>query len=99
MTIIALISLLLLKKVENRLTRDHYLEIKVWSIDTDGQVAAVERMLLECGASVVKRSLEKDISHGEILINFQVRMSGHEFACNVVEAVAALDGVKKVALD
>lgn len=98
-TIIALVSLLLLKKVESMLTRDNYLEIKVWSFDTDGQVNAVEEVLRECGASVVKRSLEKDVTHGEFLLSFQIKVAGQELACDLVDAVAALDGVKKVALD
>lgn len=98
-TVIALISLLLLKKVENVLKRDNYLEIKVWSLDTDGQAIAVEQVLRDCGASIVRRSLEKDVTHGEFLLTFQIRVTGEELACDLVDAVAALDGVKKVALD
>ncbi len=98
-TVIALISLLLLKKVENVLRRDNYLEIKVWSFDAEGQTVAVEQALLECGAAVMKRSLEKDVTHGEFLLTFQIRVTGQELACDLVDAVAALDGVKKVSLD
>jgi putative Mg2+ transporter-C (MgtC) family protein len=98
-TIIALISLLLLKKVENLLKRDNYLEIKVWSFDTEGQAVSVEQVLRECGASIVRRSLEKDVTHGEFLLTFQIKVTGQELACDLVDAVAALDGVKKVALD
>ena len=98
-TLIALVSLLFLKKVENLLSRDIYGFIKVWSSDLEGQRTRIEAILEECRMSVVNSSVEMDRERGEVLYEFDYKHKSREQASSLIELVSALDGVRKVRLD
>ena len=97
-TVLAVLSLLLLKKVENRLRRDTYVSIKVWSADLEGQMAGIEKLITDCRMQVMNVSIEKDVRNGVICLEFHVRRSTREVACNLVDNIVALGGVRKVRL-
>jgi len=98
-TVLAVLSLLLLKKVENRLRRDTYVSIKVWSADLEGQMAGIEKLITDCRMEVLNVSIEKDVQKGVICLEFHVRRSTRELACNLVDNIVALGGVRKVRLE
>lgn len=95
-TAIAILNLLLLKKVEYMLKRDTYSTVKVWSADLAGQMARLIQLLEQCQLQVVKTSVEKDMVRGEIFFDFEVKSSARQMTCDVVEQVVATAGVKKV---
>ena len=97
-TVLAVTSLLLLKKVENKLKRDTYVSVKVWSADLDGQMAGIEKLITDCQMEVMNVSIEKDVQNESILLEFYVRQSSRELACNLVDNIGAVSGVKKVRL-
>jgi putative Mg2+ transporter-C (MgtC) family protein len=98
-TVLAVLSLLLLKKVENKLRRDTYVSIKVWSADLDGQLAGIEKLITDCRMEVLNVSIEKDVQNGVICLEFHVRRSTREFACDLLDNIVALGGVRKVRLE
>lgn len=98
-TILALLSLLLLKRVENRLSKDTYVSVKVWCEDLEGQMGRIERLLLDCGVKVLNVSIEKDMENRDIFLEFEVKYSARELACSLVDRVVAVSGVKRVRLD
>ncbi len=98
-TAIAILNLLLLKKVEYRLKRDTYSTIKVWSEDLDGQMARLIQLLVQCQLQVVKTGVDKDMVIGEIFFDFEVKSSARQMSCDVVERIVATAGVKKVRLE
>ena len=97
-TLLSLLTLLLLKKIEDMLSRDTYLTISVWSEDRDGQIVSIETLLGECKVQVINVSIEKNLELHELLLDFQVRFSSRRIVCDLVDKVAALGGVKRVAL-
>ena len=97
-TLLALVSLLLLKKVENALNRDTYLTVKVWSDDRVGRAREIEALLTGCGAQVLTMSTEKNLENRELLLDYQVKFNNRQLACDLVDQVAAIAGVKRVAL-
>jgi len=98
-TVLAVASLLLLKKVENRLRRDAYVSVKVWSADLEGQMVGIEKLITDCRMQVMNVSIEKDVLNEVICLEFHVRHSTHELACNLVDNIVALGGVSKVRLE
>ncbi len=98
-TAIAILNLLLLKKVEYRLKRDTYSTVKVWSADLAGQMARLTELLEQCQMQVVKTSVDKDMVRGEIFFDFEVKSSARQMTCDVVELIVAMAGVKKVRLE
>ena len=98
-TCFALISLLLLKKVENRLSRDTYVQIKVWSDDRVGQKDKLEKLMTACRMNIVNLSLEKDNESREVYYEFELKFRTREIACQLVDNIGTTEGVKKVRLE
>ncbi len=98
-TMLAVVNLLLLKKVENRLQRDTYVSVKVWSRDVDGQLERIKQLLVDCRMSVVDVSIEKDLETRELYLEFDVRTGAHEVGGKIVDSIIATDGVKKVRIE
>lgn len=97
-TMLSLLSLLFLKKIENKLNRDTYLTISVWSDDRERQLQNIEALLTSCKVQVVNISIERNIERHELLLDFQVKYSSRRLACDLVDEVATVAGVKRVAL-
>lgn len=98
-TVLAVVSLLLLKKVENLLKRDTYLTVKIWSSDIEGQMPRLEKLITDCGISVLNVGIEKDVAKGEIYLEFDVRYSTRKLACDLVDQIVATGGVRKVSVE
>ncbi|HEY5975002.1 MAG TPA: MgtC/SapB family protein [Geobacteraceae bacterium] len=97
-TLLALVSLQLLKKVESLLVRDTYQNVRVWTADGDGQVDKLEAVFRRCGVRQLNMTMDKDILQGELLLDFQIKFNDHQPACKLVEQVAAIAGVKRVTI-
>jgi putative Mg2+ transporter-C (MgtC) family protein len=98
-TALAVTTLLLLKKVENKLRRDTYVSVKVWSRDVDGQLERIRQLLTDCRMAVVDVSIEKDLETQELYLEFDVRTGAHETGGELVDSIIATDGVRKVRIE
>ena len=98
-TLIAILSLLLLKKVEGRLQRDTYVSLRVLSSDLAGQLDKFEEMITACQMRVVNMSLDKDVEKQLVTYEFYVKFSTRELACSLVEKLGAVTGVKRVKIE
>lgn len=98
-TLLALLSLLLLKKLENVLNRDTYTSLTVWSEDREGQIALLEQHLRACSMEVLDVSVERDKSAGTLLVEFDIRYRSRKATCNLMDTIMNVAGVVKVRLD
>jgi putative Mg2+ transporter-C (MgtC) family protein len=98
-TVLALVSLLLLKRLENALSRDTYTSLKVWSEDREGQVALLEVQLSNCEMQILDVSVERDKTARSLFVEFDIRYRRHRIPCDLIETVMGLDGVVRVRLD
>lgn len=98
-TLLSLLSLLLLKKVEKILDRDSYSHVKIWCMDGPGQKTRLESILAGSNLSVVGIGVEKDVQSGEIFYEFEVKYSARAYAADLVETIASVDGVRKIRID
>ena len=98
-TALALASLLFLKKVENRLSRDSYMNVTVWSFDRDALQEVLERLLAEFEMQVMNVSIEKDIIGKETCFEFEVRCRTRRRVCHLIDSIGSLEGVKRVRVD
>ncbi|MBT0654049.1 MgtC/SapB family protein [Geomobilimonas luticola] len=98
-TLIALMSLLLLKKVESRLQRDTYVSLKVWSNDLKGQQKKFEELIAANQMQVVTVNLEKDVDKQQATYEFYIKFSTRELASSLVDDLAAVAGVRKVRVE
>lgn len=98
-TILAFVSLLLLKKVENLIRRDTYIAVRVWSEDLEGQPAKIEQIMESCQVYVMNMIVEKDVEKRVVFLEFQVRYRTRRLGCDLAEMLAGLEGVKKVRVE
>ena len=98
-TIFAFVSLLLLKRVENRLRRDTYIAVGVWSADLGGQAARIEHLMEACQVDVLNALIERDLVKRSVYLEFQVRYRSRTLACDLADRVAAIEGVTKVRIE
>jgi putative Mg2+ transporter-C (MgtC) family protein len=98
-TCLALLSLLLLKKVEYRLRRDVYLAVKIWSDEGKDQLATISGLLEASRMEIVKVSLERDLEKRELQLEYSVRSSDPGQSFELIDQLAAVPGVKRVRLE
>ena len=95
-TMLAVVSLLLLKKVENRIKKDTYLTVKVWSTDVGGQQERLKKCMEECQFQVLTVSVDKDLDNGNISLDFYLRHKAGVAAGNLIDRIAAVQGIRRV---
>jgi putative Mg2+ transporter-C (MgtC) family protein len=98
-TLLGLISLLLLKKVEERLKRDTYAMITVWSEDLEGQMAIIESVMAENSINVVAVRIDKNRRDNEACFEFDIKLGSRTLALGMIERIAGLNGVNRTRLD
>jgi putative Mg2+ transporter-C (MgtC) family protein len=98
-TLLSFASLLLLKKVENRIRRDTYIAVMVWSADLGGQLEKIEQVMETCQVEVLNSAIEKDLEKRSMYLEFQVRSRTRKLACGLADSVAAIEGVRKVRIE
>jgi putative Mg2+ transporter-C (MgtC) family protein len=96
--ILSLLSLLLLKKVELRLTRDTYIYLRLWCEDRPGIITLIDAGLESCNIHPLHASIEKNISAAELHLLYQVRHSSRDLSKGPVETLAAIPGMKRVSM-
>lgn len=98
-TLLAVVSLLLLKKVENRLKRDTYSCVKVWSEDISSQMERIEDLLAVHQLNLLNAVVEKDILNREIFLAFEIKLGTRDVAHKLLEKIVSIPGVRKVRLE
>jgi putative Mg2+ transporter-C (MgtC) family protein len=98
-TAVALINLLLLKWVENRLRRDTYLTVKVWGDDRDNFINRVYEIMASCGIDPIDTKFEKNFEQQRMFMEFHVKQAKSGSAADILASLSLLDGVKRVRVD
>lgn len=98
-TLVAIGSLLLLKKVEGGLRRDSYSAVKVWSIDLEGQMPRIEALLEGFKLQMLNACVEHDLENNEIFLEFEIKLTDRKLAYRMVDGIIAIDGIRKVRLE
>jgi putative Mg2+ transporter-C (MgtC) family protein len=98
-TLLAFVSLLLLKKVEIRLRRDTYIAVMVWSADLGGQLEKIGQVMEMCQVEVLNAAIERDLEKRSVYFEFQVMSSVRKLSSDLVDRVAAVEGVRKVRIE
>lgn len=98
-SIVSLLSLLCLKRVENLLSRDSYAQIKIWCKDAAGQKTRIEQYLRDFKLHIVNIGVEKDVISGNIIFEFEVKYTTRGYAAGLIDAIAEIEGVTRIRID
>jgi|SRR6185369_708137 len=97
-TVISLISLLLLKRIEAILKRDSYVYIRVWCEDRPEQMQLIKTRLESCNLHLLHTTIEKNIATSELHVVYQVKYSSKDLSIDPVDAVSSIPGMKRVVI-
>lgn len=97
-SIITVVSLVGVKRVEKRLRRDWYQELTVVSAEVPGQVERVQEIIDRYGFKVVNSGLGKDLENREMTLTFLLRQRTVRPQHQALQEVFALEGIKRVNL-
>jgi len=95
-TLLAVVSLLLLKKVESRIRKDSYTAVRIWSSDLTGQQRILEQCIGESRAEVLDVSMEKDLENEAITFDFYIKFKSDVSVGTLIDRIADIQGVKRV---
>ena len=98
-TVLAVSNLIVLKKLEERLRKDTYFRVMVWSTDLDGQLSQIERHLADCAMEVINVAIEKDIVQGTILFEVDVKSRTREECSRLTRYLAAIEGINRIRIE
>lgn len=98
-TLIALISLMLLKNVEKRLKRDTYLLVRVWGEESQTFIEGI-RLGLE-GYQIIPLNprFDRDIQNRRLMMEFHVKLSGAESSGTLCDKIGTIAGVTRVRVE
>jgi putative Mg2+ transporter-C (MgtC) family protein len=97
-TVISLVSLLLLKRIESMLKRDAYVFVRVWCEDGPEQMKLIEARLESCNLHPLHTAIEKNIATSELYLVYQVKYNSKDLCTDPVDAVSSIPGMKRVAM-
>ena len=94
-TVISLVSLIALKKIEGVLARDRYAMLKVVSDDVEGQLEHIIQAVEAIGLKLTPYGVERKAS-GLLVFELQVKMHGKSISTDAIDRISAICGVKGV---
>jgi putative Mg2+ transporter-C (MgtC) family protein len=96
---LAVINLVFLKKLENRLKKDTYFRIIVWTEDIQGQIARVEELLSLCKMQIVSLVIDKDLHKKSVLLEIDVKSRTRDECTQLSERLSELEGITRIRLE
>lgn len=98
-SLLAVVNLIALKKIEGFIKKDTYFKIKIWTEDHDGQIPQIERALTECSLEVVNIAIEKDMIRKDLLYEVDMKGRSREDCRKLADSLSLMEGVKKIRLE
>lgn len=97
-TLLALLSLIALKKIEVQLPHDQYAMLVVTCADFPGQLERLSSVITSCSMSMTAVGMDRRQHSGQLTYEFQVKMKGRELGCKLIDKLSEIDGVRDVSL-
>jgi putative Mg2+ transporter-C (MgtC) family protein len=95
-TLLALLSLIFLKKLEPVINKDRYLDIAVTASNRPGLQDELEQLFVERRLRITDVRSHVDLNHGEVTFEYILTQHRRRMGRELSEMIAALDGVHKI---
>ncbi len=95
---IAILSLVGLKRIEKKLSKDWYEEMIIVSEDAEGQIDRIQELVDKYNIKVTKLNIRKDFEKKEITLGFRLRLRAVQPDRNILKEVFGVPGIKRVDL-
>jgi putative Mg2+ transporter-C (MgtC) family protein len=95
---ITIISLVGLKGLEKKLSKDRYKELVIVSGDVRGQMERIQEIIDRYHVKVTNFGLEKDLQGKEVILTYRLRLRAIQPEKDILGKVFELDGIKRVTM-
>ena len=95
---IAILSLIGLKGIEKKLSKDWYQEMIIVSEDLEGQIDQVQEVIDKYNIKVTNFKIKRDLQQKEITLGFRLRLRVVQPDRNILREVFGMPGIKRVEL-
>jgi putative Mg2+ transporter-C (MgtC) family protein len=95
---IAILSLLGLKGIEKKLSKDWYKEMIIVSEDVEGQIDRVQEIIDKYNIKVTNFTIKRDLQNKEMTLDFRLRLRAVQPDRNILKEVFYIAGIKRVEL-
>ncbi len=95
---IAILSLIGLKGIEKRLSKDWYKEMIIVSEDVEGQIDRVHEVIDRYNIKVTNFNIKRDLQRKEVTFNLRLRLRAVQPDRNTLKEVFGIPGIKRVDL-
>jgi putative Mg2+ transporter-C (MgtC) family protein len=95
---IAILSLVGLKGIEKKLSKDWYEEMTIVSEDAEGQIDRIQEVMDKYKIKVTRLNIKKDFQKKEITLGFRLRLRAVQPDRNTLKEVFGIPGIKRVDL-
>lgn len=95
-TVLALLSLIFLKKLEPIINKDRYLDIAVTASNRPGLQDEIEKLFLDRRLRITDVRSHLDLQHDEITFEYILTQHQRRMGRELTDLVAKLDGVHKI---
>jgi putative Mg2+ transporter-C (MgtC) family protein len=95
---IAILSLIGLKRIEKKLSKDWYKEMTIVSEDGEGQIDRVQEIMQKYNIKVTNLNIKRDLQKKEITLGFRLRIRAVQPDRNILKEVFGIPGIKRVDL-
>jgi putative Mg2+ transporter-C (MgtC) family protein len=95
---IAILSLIGLKRIEKKLSKDWYREMTIVSEDGEGQIDRVQEVMAKYNIKVTNLNIKRDFQKKEITLGFRLRLRAVRPDRNILKEVFGIPGIKRVDL-
>ncbi len=95
---IAILSLLGLKGIEKKLSKDWYKKMIIVSEDVEGQIDRIQTVIDRYNVKVTNLNIKRDLQQKEITLDFRLRFRAVQPDRNILKEVFGMPGIKRVEL-
>lgn len=95
-TVLALLSLIFLKRLEPVIKKDRYLSLAVTAVNRAGVQDEVERLFAERRLRITDVRSHVDLQAGEVVLEYILTQHRQRMGRELSAAVAAIDGVRRI---
>jgi putative Mg2+ transporter-C (MgtC) family protein len=95
-TVLALLSLVFLKKLEPVINKDRYLDIAVTATNRPGLQDEIETLFLERSMQITDIRAHTDLQHGEVTFEYVLTQHRRRMGRELSGLIERLDGVRKI---
>lgn len=98
-TSLAVLNLVFLKKLENRLKKDTYFRVLIWADDVSMQIEKIQSLLGRCSMQIVNVVIDRDLKQKTVLLEIDVKGNSRDECNRLTAELSEIESVTRIRLE